>query len=240
MKKTAIILTSMLLVASFVSARTVVNIDLTHSAATGPTGHSLSGVAGDQTSATWNAVTDTTEYTGLVDEDGNVTSTSFQLGTDPSGDAISFSADDGSAFFFGYVYFGNKSIVVQNSFTIGGLDDNKTYDLYFYATWGYADAGSQFSVDGGSNWKTSDGIPSEWTAGFTEGDSYVKFENVVSSGNEIDGMWRSFAQTSGPDAGKHRGMFNAVQVVEVIPEPSSYALLSGLLALACIMLRRRC
>lgn len=218
MKNITIIIVGSLMLAGVASA-SIVNIDLTHNAATGPTGNDLAGVIGNQTSAKWNAVTSTALHSNLVDEDGNATTVSFDLGEDVP---VSWSGDNGSSFFFGYAYLGNQTVQTQNSFAIGGLDDSKTYNLYFYATWGYADTGSEFSLDGGSNWKLSDGVPSEWNAAFSEGDSYVKFGNATSTGGTIDGLWRSYDTNSD---NKHRGMFNAVQI-EVIPEPGTLSLIA--------------
>lgn len=205
----------------------IVNVDITGLPNEGAVANDLPGVIGNQTSAKWNAVTSTVLFSDLIDENGDATSLTFELDPGDVGNIEGFSAGGASSGFFRGYTFLDQGNTDQSDFTIGGLDDTKTYNIYFYATWDWVDAGSEFSLDGGATWKLSDGVPSSSTAAFVEGQSYVVFTNVAPTSGEIDGMWRT---TLSGDSAAHRGPFNGFQI-EVVPEPSSLALmgLGGLL-----------
>ena len=188
---------------------------------------------GDPVSAKWNAIINNNLKENLIDEDGVATTLSFDL--DATGN--SFSGGGGvNDFFRGYTFLsggGDPGTPSQGAFTIGGLDNAKTYNIYFYATWDFIDAGSEFSLDGGATWKLSDGVPSVSNAAFIEGQSYVVFSGVAPTAGEIDGLWRT---TLEGDSIRHRGPFNGFQIQEV-PEPGTFALLAA--GAMCILRRRR-
>lgn len=204
----------------------------------GPVGGDLDGAATEfDPNPTWNAVTSTAAFNNLVDEDGVATT----IGFDFDDDAISFASQNSGGFFSSYAFLngsGNPGTLTTSGFTISGLNPANTYTLYFYATWEFVDAGTEFAVssDDGSNFtpfSLADGTPSVATAGFSEGSSFVVFEEVApsASGNIVG----SFRTTLAGDSSFHRGPFNAIQLVEV-PEPSA---LSGLFGLAALLIARR-
>ena len=212
----------MIIVMVSVAGAEIVNIDLTANANVGPTGYFLGGVTG-AVNPTWNPVSATTPFTDLLDEDGNPTEVDFQLtgtvgGTNTAG-AFAFGGGGAATGFFNSYAFlhasGNPGSYDISSFKISGLVAGGVYDLYFYATWHWIDAGSEFRIssDGGSNWsawKLCDGIPSIAEAPFSEGHSYVVFTNAVADTNgEILGQWQTTLAGNSPN---HRGMFNALQI----------------------------
>lgn len=202
---------------------TIINIDLTPNTTVGPVGNALPGVVGVQ-GQSWNAVTNEDAYASLADAKGDATSIGFDVtGTIP---AIGGFGAAGGAFFGTYLFLGNQTTETQSSFAISGLDDAKTYDLYFYATWAYIDAGTKFSVDGGATWKFADGVPSVQDAPFVEGSSYVKFSGIATDGSGgINGLWKTAIEG---ESTAHRGVFNALQIVEIGPaDPVTDLVISG-------------
>lgn len=191
-------------------AETIINIDLTSNDSTGPSGYNLPGVVGAQGQA-WNAVSNENAYASLVDANGAATTIGFDITSTIPAEG-NFTTLGGSSFFTSWVFLGNQDSETQASFTINGLDDAKVYDLYFYAAWPYIAAGSEFSVDGGTTWSLSDGVPTGSNVPFSEGHSYVKIAGVPTDGSgNVDGLWKSTLE-GGSTA--HRGMFNALQIVE--------------------------
>ncbi|MEM9348379.1 MAG: PEP-CTERM sorting domain-containing protein [Planctomycetota bacterium] len=217
-----------------VSAGTIVNVDLTGVSNEGAVANDLPGLVGDSVFAKWNAVSSNAEVTNLLDEDGVATTVSFDI---DDATTNTFSGGGGvNDFFRGYTFLqGGPGVSTpdQGAFTIGGLDNAKTYNIVFYATWDFIDAGSEFSLDGGTTWKLSDGVPSVSNAAFIEGQSYVLFTDVAPTAGEIDGLWRT---TLEGDSTAHRGPFNGFQIQEV-PEPGSLALLTA--GALCTLRRRR-
>jgi len=203
---------------------TIINIDLTPDATVGPAGYALAGVVGEVGQA-WNAVTNEDAFASFVDANGGATTVGFDVtGTIPAEGG--FGSTGGSAFFTSYLFLGNQTTETQSSFAISGLDDAKTYDLYFYATWAYIEAGTKFSIDGGATWKFADGVPNSSVAPFVEGSSYVKFSGIATDGSGgINGLWKTAIEG---ESTAHRGMFNALQIVEIgSADPVTDLVISG-------------
>ncbi|MCX6930651.1 MAG: hypothetical protein NT154_46710, partial [Verrucomicrobia bacterium] len=184
-------------------------------------------------------------HSNLRDENGVSTGASFQLTgnlvtTVASNDlpgTFRIAANGSSGFFQSYAFLSNTGTpgnADTSSFSIGGLDAFGSANLYFYATWNFAAAGSEFRVssDGGATWtawKLANGIPAGSTAAFSEGHSYVVFTNMaICTNGTILGEWRTTTAGGGV---YNRGPFNAVQIYAdpEPPEPPAPPLSSSLL-----------
>lgn len=146
---------------------------------------------------------------------------------------------DGSAAFGSFRNFG----ATANAFTInfndlgvgtfditlylGHTDDNRNFTINYDLT----DAGGNVSSD------TASGLISGLSSsvGSSSGGSTFAYTISVTTTDASADLGLNFVSTGG---GSGSGLF-AGYTVASIPEPSSYALLSGLLALGAIMLRRR-
>lgn len=73
---------------------------------------------------------------------------------------------------------------------------------------------------------------SSFTGTWVEGENYIKFSVSITSGDFLN-----LAIAGG--GSENRGFLNSVQIVHVIPEPSSVAALAGFAALGMVGLRRR-
>jgi arylsulfatase A-like enzyme len=197
----------------------VINIDLSRKGQSGPAGHFLPGVAGGE-HPVWNTVGSVQPVTGLKDQTGAQTSVGFDLNDDP----VLFGAGGPSnTFFHTYAMLtaqGTPGPQRQSGFRLSGLDSSRACNLYCYATWSHITAGSEFrfSSDQGvswSDWQLVDGVPSQAAAPFSEGHSCAVFKGVAPDANGVLlGQWRTTLQ-GGSTA--NRGMFNALQIEEIIP-----------------------
>ena len=121
-----------------------------------------------------------------------------------------------------YAYI--PSGTADSTLTFNGLDNAKTYDLYFYQANGVA-ANSTGVFTIGTDVRTA--ANSGQNSAFIENDNYVKFSGLSPSGGVITGTANSGASIDG------------FQLVE-IPEPSTLVLLaSGLIGLLCYAWRKR-
>ena len=226
-----VLISLMLALLSTATAQTsnVINIDLTQGASTyNPSAHRVPGVIGKSSEVTWNAIGDTVSHDGLLDENGVVTGVSFQL----TGNLVETQIENdnvdtfrfggtGSAvngFFQSFAFLsdnGDPGNADTSTFTIGGLEAASSVNLFCYSTWGWADTGAEFRIssDGGASWsawKLADGSPSDDTAPFSVGHSYVVFSNVsVHSDGTILGEWKT---TLSGGSTRNRGPFNAIQI----------------------------
>ena len=142
------------------------------------------------------------------------------------------------------------------SFT--GLVVGATYDIYLYGqgvtmnatvgTTGFRGQNSYFEVNGIGKQTGWDGIAGG-DGVLVEGIEYVKFTAVAIGGvinfdfeNVVPGAGGNVATDDAPGTagggGGRRGVLNAIQLVEVVPEPST-ALLGALGVLGCLVRRRR-
>jgi hypothetical protein len=195
----------------------VVNIDFSTDPVNGPGPNMLPGVVGKTTTnVTWNMIGTTNQVLGLMDEDGYGTGAYFDFGTNSTvyfaGTATS---GDDAAFFRTYAHLsGGGANAFTNDFTIGGIESG-TADLVFYSTWDWVAAGSEFRVsgDGGStwtDWTLCDGSTGVEDAPFSNGVSYIEFNDVAIDSGTILGEW---CTTTNGASQAHRGPFNAVQIV---------------------------
>ena len=153
--------------------------------------------------------------------------------------------------------------VVSTTGTFTGVVVGGTYELYFYGqgeNMGPAGSGSLlrgqnslFTIGGTSKQTSWDGIAGG-NGILTEGVEYVKFSTIADINGEINFSWANVVATGAtpnvavdlaPNAAtppsntaSRYSALNAIQLVQVVPEPST-ALLSALGILGLIVRRRR-
>lgn len=138
-----------------------------------------------------------------------------------NGNSALFAPDLYNAYFFGFT--------TPETFTISGLTAGQSYDFYFYSASGDSaeNRAATFTLDGNTV-----GLTAAILNSFSEGDNYVKI-TVTPGGTTLNG---SFQGTVG------EADFSGLQIVTTataVPEPSSYAAISGCVALAGMVVYRR-
>ena len=155
-------------------------------------------------------------------------------------------------------------VVATASGTISGLVVGGSYDLYFYGQGELFSSGASllrgqntlFTVNGVSKQTSWDGAgvsPNSGDGFLVEGIEYVKFtavaiggvinfsfSNVVATGstpNVATDLAPNQNTAPGDNTGSRYGALNGIQIVSVVPEPSSALL--GMLGLAGLLARRR-
>ena len=117
-----------------------------------------------------------------------------------------------------------------------------SYDLYTYGiNGGFTGRGTRFIINN-NNWTggTADGPSYNWlqttgasASSFEEGANYVTFSGVQSFNGNIE-----FLIGANPAGGNNQAPINGFQLVTVVPEPSTYALVLGGIA-TLLLIRRR-
>jgi hypothetical protein len=117
-----------------------------------------------------------------------------------------------------------------------------SYDLYTYGiNGGFTGRGTRFIINN-NNWTggTADGPSYNWlqttgasASSFQEGANYVTFSAVQSFNGNIE-----FLIGANPAGGNNQAPINGFQLVTVVPEPSTYALVLGGIA-TLLLIRRR-
>jgi PEP-CTERM motif len=149
----------------------------------------------------------------------------------------------------------NSTTVATATGTFTGLVVGATYDIYFYGqgesmstttgAGGFRGLNSYFEVNGVGKQTGWDGVAGG-NGLLVEGIEYVKytvvigaggnlvfdFENVVPGGNVVTDLAPT---TTG--GGARRGVLNAIQLVQVVPEPSTALL--GMIGMLGLLVRRR-
>lgn len=210
------------------SAQVVVNIDAKISSIPVYSGQ---GAYADPGNNYWNAVTSTAGGSNFLASDGTtVTTLSFSVAGIPSGQI----GQGGTPAFAGGLLADYYYVIgtTAATFTIGGLTTGHRYDFYFYSQAGSSGATNRaatFTLDGNEQ-----DLTAYLSGSFVEGTNYVKF-SLTPEGTSLSG---SFVGSLGGNEAE----LNGLQIVDhgaAIPEPSSYAVLAGLVALGLVVWRRR-
>jgi MYXO-CTERM domain-containing protein len=142
---------------------------------------------------------------------------------------------------------GDPIAVVSAYGYIAGLTVGSSYDIYFYAQGDNRDQNSSFAIRdsfGATSSVVGSAEQTGWSSGsatdgqWTEGMEYVKLTGVADDDGRINFSWSNVV-----DAGDNGGInsrfavLNAMQIVSVVPEPSTALL--GMLGVAGLFVRRR-
>jgi MYXO-CTERM domain-containing protein len=142
---------------------------------------------------------------------------------------------------------GDPIAVVTAYGFIAGLDVGSSYEIYFYAQGDNRDQNSSFAItDGFGAGSPVIGSPEQtgWSSGtstdgaWQEGMEYVKLTGEADSSGRINFSWSNVVGAGDNGGANSRfAVLNAMQIVAVVPEPSTALL--GMLGVAGLFLRRR-
>ena len=187
--------------------------------------HTGTAVAADL-GTTWNGFTaDAVTDAALVDSINNATSVTLTKGASLNHNSETGTAND---LMQDYLHNGNAAITTQ-TVTFGGLVANGQYELILYGLGDASDQWTDFAVDAANG-----GAAASTTGGAR--DTIASPDNYVTLNATADGSG-NLTYTWGRNIATYHG-HNGLQLT-AIPEPSSAALLGGLLALSAVMVRRR-
>jgi len=143
-------------------------------------------------------------------------------------------ADNANPIFQNYTAVANGfagAAVIPGTLTFSGLNDASTYDFYLLAAGDTNGQGSAITL-GGTTQETA--VTDSTVADATAGENFVAFTGVTSVGGEV--VFTIDANTSG--VAPNFLFLSGGQVVEIVPEPASFALL-GLGGIAVLARRRK-
>lgn len=230
MKKIVLPTLALLLIgASAGHSQILVNIDFNSTNNGG--GATFSGVAvppdPQGSSAVWNSISNNNFFgienlgaTNLLASNGTPTSISINISNQGGG-----YSGTGNDLLKDYLYINGTS--TPQVITFSGLNDGANYDIYLYGMGDNAGQGSTFTI--GSLSQQTNPSPRDGTV-FVEGNNYVKFSSVTSTGGTLAINW-----SLGPDT--FNGALNGIQVV--VPEPSFYAMAAALVAMLFVLIRKK-
>lgn len=163
-----------------------------------------------------------------------------------------------------YVDSGSSTIVKTLTGSFTGLIVGATYELYFYGqgefmsttsgSGGFRGQNSYFEVNGSGDQTGWDGVAggNGLLPTLAEGIEFVKFTTIATDGglsggvigfdfeNVVPGVGGNVVADDAPSStggGARRGALNAIQLVHVVPEPSTALL--GILGTLGLLVRRR-
>lgn len=203
---------------------------------------------------------DNSTATGISLNLGSATSgsTLVDLSTQPTSSALNTNVNATTTGVYGAGSVGKDATFVNSGgrigVQIGGLSAG-SYDVYVIArntnlgtastnpnnqtvyigtssTSGNFDFGSGFS----SATLSYGSSASQYTSAWVQGENYVKFSIVLTSDQVLN---LAVAGTPTGTGTETRGFLNTIQIVSAVPEPSAFAALAGLGALAFVVVRRR-
>ncbi len=217
------LLTLALLCSSPAAAQTlVVNANFN---AWGGSNYSGQGVFSDPGNNFWNDVQSETGAANLTASDG-ITATGISFSITGTNLGVGYGSAFAPLLYDHYLYFFGTPV----PFTISGLTAGTPYQIYFYGQSGTQEPADRI-VDVTLNGSTLT-YTGEHVGSFAAGSNYVVF-SVTPSGTSLMG-----SMVHNPGNGE--GNLSGIQIVSAIPEPSTYAIVFGALALAgTVVLRRR-
>lgn len=190
-----------------------------------------SPVAGSTSDDQWNEISTYYDYfllpysSYLTDVNGNTTTYSFSVATPYGEFFLGGLGGNGVPVFNDYAHAGAAPAI---DFTVTGLSANVSYDLYIYMgrNWGDSeDVQTGSATSGGDTLFTNYYGPQN---DFINGTNYVVFSGVSAN---IDGEL-FFSVNNTP--------INGFTITpSIVPEPSAYAAIAGMLALGVVAARRR-
>ncbi|HVU27576.1 MAG TPA: PEP-CTERM sorting domain-containing protein [Verrucomicrobiae bacterium] len=225
-------------------------INFNASLAGGETTYSGQGAYSDPGNDYWNAlVQNGTTPLGLDSTGGFATAIANVTLTDTSPGSYNGGLGAGtpgtpSAFFAGFVLTGGGAVTTE---TLNNVPDG-VYDLFLYGSNTGQDRGVTFNVNGviqstvNANVVGAEAAPTA----FTEGVNYVEYDNLVVSGGTLSFTYtanQAINRTGQPSDNYGVNLeadFNGLQLVQVVPEPSTMAFVGiGLAGGLFRIIRRR-
>ncbi len=250
------------------ASATVVNIDFGNSATLNVySGQAAAPDLAGGATATWNPllnVAGTASSVALKDSTNTTTGIGFSLSGISGSTSNALTEGERSGGFvslmrdYVQVDAANSTTIATATGSFTGLVVGATCDIYFYGqgedmstttgSGGFRGLNSYFEVNGVGKQTSWDGLAGGDGLLF-EGIEYVKFTFVAGAGGVINfdfenvvpggtGNVATDLAATATGGGARRGALNAIQLVQVVPEPST-ALLSALGILGLIVRRRR-
>ncbi|NDV62804.1 hypothetical protein G0Q06_10110 [Puniceicoccales bacterium CK1056] len=243
-----LLLAGALLGASILSAQVTVLVDFGNDSSFRGASVDAGGAGIDENGNYWTSVWSGAFYPNMVDSTGSATTIDFGFDGAPAGtdyfNGPSGSTADPTATVYNATALGDLGAdeavydyYVSGRFQIQGLDPTKTYDLAFFGSHKFStDDATVYTVYTDNTYTTS--VASVSLNVQTPGSPWLHNQDTVASLTGLSPQTSNILYVEFAGSGGNSGYLNAMQITEV-PEPSTYALYAGFLALGMILFRRR-